>query len=83
MDGWEGSEGIFSPLAEPRPEGPDTDESRGRQSLQPASQVPLWEVSAQTGSFSSTGAGLVASQYVVEIPLSRLYKKEVFWRSDM
>ena len=52
--GWEreGSEGFFSPLGEPSPEWPEPDESRGRQSSQPALWVPPWEVSAQTGSFS-------------------------------
>ena len=53
-DGWEGegSHDFFSPLGEPSLEWPDPDESRGRQSSQPALRVPPWEVSAQTGSFS-------------------------------
>ena len=33
--------------------------------------------------FFSTGAGLVASQYVVEIPVSWLYNNGVLWQSDM
>ena len=33
--------------------------------------------------FFSTGAGLVASQYVVAIPVSWLYNNGVLWRSDM
>ena len=47
-DGWEvqGSEGFFSPPGEPSLEWPDPDESRGRQSSQPALRVPPWEVSA-------------------------------------
>ena len=53
-DGWEGegSEGFFSPLGEPGPERPDPDESRARQSSQPALRVPPWEVAARKGSFS-------------------------------
>jgi hypothetical protein len=53
-DGWEGEgfQGFFSPLGEPSPGWPDPDESRGRQSSQPALRVPPWEVSAQTGAFS-------------------------------
>ena len=52
--GWEGEglEGFFSPLGEPSTEWPDPNESRGRQSSQPALRVPPWKVSAQTGSFS-------------------------------
>ena len=73
-DGWEGqgSEGFFFPLGEPSPEWPEPDESRGRQSSQPALRVPPWEFSAQIGSFSQQ-AGLVASHYVVELPVSWLY----------
>ena len=33
--------------------------------------------------FFSTGAGLVALQYVVAIPVSWLYNTEVLWRSDI
>ena len=43
---------------------------------------PLGSLSADRV-FFSTGAGLVASQYVVAIPVSWLYNNGILWRLDM